>query len=420
MQKEKRTLIQAIQKCYPEETIELKMREFFSSLGDNPTPWFEIRGQIFFMVSYISLGLNKHRTDFAANWMNKDHRRKTLPGISVQFEGDELKLVQSTVRSLYPKQVIGPKTWFADWEMTYAYVLRSSNRVHLDNPQKDRDNSSLSVVLYKGVLYLDSLIIAKQLSTTHHLLLEIINNHKASFQELGPLKIREKTDPSRDKTSFLLNEDQAYFLATVLPNTPNPLRYKRWLVTQFTKAKSVSNKYYHSLNTEEVIQKELLELTLHTRVKAYSEYPLPLRVHTQGGLFKTSIKRVDIFLDESVAIEIKKDKITLSMVSSVIGTKGYYHSLRKIPTFKYLILSSPAGITETAEQMIQAMHPNVIFKYPTEIAEQLVKQVFDHYPKKAHWWVRNHLLPQFSNILTEAFLDSLSISEPQPDELEEL
>ena len=420
MQKEKRTLIQAIQKCYPEETIDLKIREFFSTLGDNPIPWLEIRGQIFFMVSYISLGLNKHRTDFAANWMSKEHRRKTLPGISVQFEGDELKTVQKMVKSLYPKQVIGPKTWFADWEMISAYVSRSANRIHLDNPQKDRDNSSLSVVLHKGILYLDSLIIAKQLGTTHHLLLDVITNHKTSLDSLGSLKMKEKTDPSRDKTSFLLNEDQAYFIATVLPNTPNPIQYKRWLVTQFTKARSISHKYYHSLDTEEVIQKELLELTLHTPIKAYSEYPLPLRIHTQNGLFKTSIKRVDIFLDKSVAIEIKKDKITLSMVTSVIGTKGYYHSLKKIPTFKYLILSSPSGITETAEQMIQAMHPNVIFKYPTEIAEQLVKQVLEHYPKKAHWWVKNHLLPQFPNILTKELLESLSLNEPQSEELEEL
>ena len=91
------------------------------------------------------------------------------------------------------------------------------------------------LVILKGKeIFTDSLVIAEGTQNKHISIKELINDYGNDFMELGTLSVlnRESTG-GRPEQYYLLNEEQAAFLMTLLRNSPIVVQFKKELVRQF-------------------------------------------------------------------------------------------------------------------------------------------------------------------------------------------
>jgi phage regulator Rha-like protein len=405
MQKSKiRELQKALYKLYPNEDLELRLKEFFSLIGEEDLMWIEWEGEIYFYVSSLCAALGKHKSDYSANYHYRGKSR-ALEGKGFQLkEHGHSNRIKAVFKARYPKSSIGLVSHIVDWHRAYDYASRISNGL-INRSVAERE--PLGVIFNDGALYLDTQLVSERLNIEHESLLALMEKYKYQIEELGKLEERKTnavTSEGKPYTirSYLLNEDHAYFIGALARNTEYAVSFKYWLVKQFHKAREIVHYEQSNLDTEEIIHRQLCELTMYTSLKVQSEYPLEML--ELGGLKKT-VKRIDILINGNVGVELKKVRITNEIVMEVIGDRGYYHTLKKMNGFKYLVLSSPVGMTPSAEKMLEVMSPRVIFLYPHQIGEQLAKQALKEYPVEAHWWLKKMVFPKYNKVLSKEFLE---------------
>ena len=94
-----------------------------------------------------------------------------------------------------------------------------------------------------GVLVVDSRLIAQELGVTHKSFMETVKKYQdQTEQAFGGLRFETAVPdkPTGNPPQFVyLTEDQATFLMTLSRNTPEVVRFKVILVTQFSQAKKV-------------------------------------------------------------------------------------------------------------------------------------------------------------------------------------
>lgn len=410
MHKSLKALKKHISKHHPEiETLQVD--DFVNTLLDSHIPWADYNNSILFPVGHISLALDKYATDYAANFEHRG-KAKGMRGNAYRFADEDLLKIKVQLKEIFPGIKITSKTWFTDWDRTYAYITASSYALSATQVIK-RGQGLVGVICQQGVLYVDSRVIAERLTIEHSSLLVLIDKYKDKLQRFGCMQEDEELIITKSKNQlkakfYVLNEDQAYFLGTLSRNTEQAIEFKSWLVEQFSKARRMIFTQNESLDTEAIIHKELCELSLYTSLRVKSEYPLSVPKYdmTPGN----SIKRIDLLVNEQIGIELKKEKIDSSIITDIIGTRGYFHALKRLPKFKYLIISSPADITHGALKLLEVMHPKVIFLHPYRIGELFAQQALKEYPTQSHWWLKNLVFPRFTHILSPQFLSSLSIS----------
>lgn len=404
MHKSIKALKKHINKYHP-EIQSLQVDDLANTLLETFVPWVEYKGQLLFPISYISIGLEKYVTDYAANYEHKG-RTKTMKGNSYQFSDEDLREIKALIKSTYPNVKITAKTWFTDWDRTYAYITSSSYALSATQVIK-RGQGLVGVICQQGVLYVDSRIIAERLCIEHNSLVALIDKYKDKLQRFGCIQTEEELIITKNKNQlkakfYVLNEDQAYFLGTLSRNTEQAIEFKSWLVEQFSKARRMIFNQEASLDTEAIIHKELCELSLYTSLRVKSEFPLSVPKYDMTN--STSIKRIDLLINDQIGIELKKEKIDSAIVTDVIGTRGYFHALKHLPNFKYLIIASPAGITHSALKLIELMHPKVIYLHPYKIGELIANQALKEYPTQSHWWLKNLVFPRFTHVLSPTYL----------------
>lgn len=90
------------------------------------------------------------------------------------------------------------------------------------------------VELRKDNVFTNSKIIAEGTGNQHHAVREIIKKYKVDIEEFGTLSIlNEESTGGRPMEVFLLNEEQATFVITLLRNSKVVVRFKKELVRQF-------------------------------------------------------------------------------------------------------------------------------------------------------------------------------------------
>jgi phage regulator Rha-like protein len=95
------------------------------------------------------------------------------------------------------------------------------------------ENSKL-VTLYNDVAFTNSMIIAIGTENKHHTIKQLIRKYKAEIEEFGTLRIlNAESSGGRPTEIFLLNEEQATFMITLLRNSKNVVAFKKELVRQF-------------------------------------------------------------------------------------------------------------------------------------------------------------------------------------------
>lgn len=412
MKKKNQELRKHIEKYYV-MVSSLEIDYFFRLIGDLIFPYVIYEEDIWFPINYISKLIGKDMRDYSANWINND-RRLILKGVDIQF-GDKSPIVSKALQDKFPeerKQIkVKPNIWFVNWERLHDYICRSS---YAFTKTKKANPEMTKVFIEDGILYISSYEIAERLKIQHNSLVQLIYKYEEKIQGFGLLIKKYEANIKQYKNRltpyntafYMLNEDQAYLIATLARNSENAIDFKCWLVSQFSKARFLKSGGEIAADTEDVIHSQLAQLGLYSSIPIQTEFPLPLEVKRGSKTVKV-IKRIDLLIDKKVAIELKNETITPFILNDIIGNRGYFHTLSKIPSFKYLIISSPHGVSPEARNMIDLMHPKVIFKYPHEIGDGLASRILKEYPQESHWWLKKFVLSKFNKVLSPSFIQAL-------------
>lgn len=90
------------------------------------------------------------------------------------------------------------------------------------------------VEVRKDEVFTNSKIIAEGTNNQHHTVREIIKKYKSDIEDFGTLLIlNEESTGGRPMELFLLNEEQATFVITLLRNSKTVVKFKKELVKQF-------------------------------------------------------------------------------------------------------------------------------------------------------------------------------------------
>lgn len=90
------------------------------------------------------------------------------------------------------------------------------------------------VEVRKDDIFTNSKIIAEGTNNNHHAVRELIKKYKSDIEEFGTLLIlNEESAGGRPMEIFLLNEEQATFVITLLRNSKVVVKFKKELVRQF-------------------------------------------------------------------------------------------------------------------------------------------------------------------------------------------
>lgn len=418
--KRSQQVLKGLVEKYYQNVSHLEIEYFFRIVGDIVLPYVEYEDEIWFPATIISQSLGKDSRDYAANYI-KNKRDKKLKGIHRRFSNPEEKnYIAQQLKSKFPASKL-PKSkfhtqrtsWFINWERAHDYISRSS---YAFKKSKRANPEVTKVFVENGILYISSFEIADRLSIKHTSLIKMIQKYEQYVQAFGFLIEKELTELKEvhnrstvyNKVFYLLTEDQAYLIAALARNSEKAIDFKCWLVSQFSRARNLKSEAETStIYTEEVIHSQLAQLSLYSNLSVQSEYPLPLSVK-RGSKTVNLIKRIDLFIDRKVAIELKNDAITPHILNDIITNRGYLETLSLIPTFKYMIISSPQGVSQEAQKMLDLLFPKIIFKYPTEIGDQMAKRILKEYPKQSHWWLKKFIFPKFNKVLSPSFIQSLN------------
>jgi phage regulator Rha-like protein len=396
----------------------LEIDYFFRIIGDVILPYAVFEEDIWFPVTMISQTLGKDSRDYAANLI-KNKRDLNLKGTHKQFlDKEQLSIISTDIKSRFPKSKfhVQYNGWFLNWERALDYIAKSSFAF---TKSKKANPEITKVIIEDGVLFISSFEIAERLDIQHASLVKLIHKYEEKVEFFG-LLIRKELASVKSYNNgstifntgfYLLSEDQAYLIATLARNSDRAIDFKCWLVSQFARARTLKSEGDTSISNEEILHSQLAQLSLYSNLSIQSEFPLPLEVK-RGSKTVKLIKRIDLFIDRKVAIELKNEVITPHTLNDIITSRGYLHSLALIPTFKYLIISCPQGVSTEAQKMLDLLHPKVIFKYPTELGDQIARRILKEYPIEAHWWLKKFIFPKFNKVLSTGFIQELTSNEP--------
>ena len=249
-----------------------------------------------------------------------------------------------------------------DMERAIAY-LNTDKPQHTIHPSLSKKNSYLILPVEEPTI--TSIEFAENIELSLKVIHETIRKYKVDLEAFGPLPFEtamaEKSPEGiwihKDTPNhFRLNEQQAYFLATLSRNTPKVIEFKKWLVNTF-----------FILKNERVIDgpmKELLSYfpgnwegliqTLLCHLSSFTEQPFRQEVKLNN------MSRVDILMSDTEALEIKNHIITPCHIKNLIINKAYWFQLKEqLPKFETLYLTSTKGITEQAYSILQPLKPEI-------------------------------------------------------------
>lgn len=363
--------------------------ELIKVINTKKVPFITIETGIWFLNQDLSTAKGKSLKDYTQNW-----RRNTryLRGREMKANTtDAITAIKTSFKEQVNVKVNQAHCILLDAERAYHYLFYDAVK------QRQYIDTVNEIVLKGDELRVELCHIAKQLAIEEKSAIKTLTRHTERFERLGPI-IRLK---NMQEYTYFLNESQAFLLGAISRNTEEVLDFKVWLVDTFSRARKRTITKVEDHVLEKDIHKQIIELASYTSLKFRSEVPLDDR-------------RIDLLVSESIAIELKKDRISVGIITELIGKKGYLAKLKShYNNFKILLICSPAGITEEANYMLEAMYPYVQFVVPRKIGDSLADLALKEYPSCSHWWLYNFVFNKFSNILSSRFLDRQKVSNKQ-------
>jgi phage regulator Rha-like protein len=106
-------------------------------------------------------------------------------------------------------------------------------------------STALSLAVIEGEPRIDSRLVATELGVDHRNVRDLVDKYTDQFQEFGHMRFetargkRPQGGGIQEKL-YLLNEDQTYFLMTLVRNTPEAVELKKRLVKAFAQYRTRS------------------------------------------------------------------------------------------------------------------------------------------------------------------------------------
>ena len=366
------------------------MERFIKLVNDYSIHWIEYNGSIWVPSREISIAKGRHATIYSTGWW-KTGKSDSLRGSNLYVIGEELISIRNLFKSKYSDmQSAGYRQQLLlEWikAVDFFYYEEDSKTT----PEEE-------VALLSGNIVVDSRFLSSKLSLTHNYLKRLVKRYEMDFLKLGPLIRKEEVNTG--ELYYLFMEAQCYFLTSVLSNKPEVIDFKVWMINHISSIKQISLK--ESSQGEKLLQDKLIQLSSYCSIKVRSEITLSDTFSNKAS----STRRVDLLIQDSIAVELKKEKITTSIVTEVTGDRSYFDLLQHtFPSFKVLVICGPEGISEEARRIINLMKPKVTFMSAKQLGSFLAEFILRETPKTGHWWLYNFVFPQFKEILLSSYLE---------------
>ena len=365
------------------------MERFITIVNNHALHWIEYDGTIWVPSREVSSAKGRHPTSYATTWWNTD-KVDILRGGHLFLTGEELVKVRTLFKQKYTDmQSAGYRQQLLiEW-------IRAVDFFYYEEDSKT--SSSEEMALLGGNVVIDSRFLATKLELTHAYLKRLVKKYEEEFCKLGPLIKKEEV--TSGELYYLFVESQCYFLTSILSNKPEVIEFKVWMINHISSIKQVNIKSVS--NGEKLLQDKLIQLSSYCSIKVRSEITLSDTFSNKAS----STRRVDLLIQDSIAVELKKEKITTSIVTEVIGDRSYFDLLEQtFPSFKVLVICGPEGISDEARRIVQLMKPKVTFMSAKQLGSFLAEFILRETPKTGHWWLYNFVFPQFKEILLNSYL----------------
>lgn len=337
--------------------------------------WVEYAGKIYCIASDISKCNNKARYDYITNYRRL---HPELIGSEIKLKpGEEMLKVVSLFNEKYPyHRPIKPnrELTLIDLWQTLAYL-----RYCEQSPTfKLQCFSTLGQEIFFDTRWLE-----KEYGIQPYEIEEYLQD----VPDVMP-----RREPNRVRPYYLVNEI-GFLHICLCANIPKQSMFHA--LQKLAQAKKVIKQKtgIHTMK-ERYLQQLFIELCSHANIKCQSEFPIP----NENGY------RIDLVIDDSIALEFKMGKVNISIFKEAILHKKYADYLRTyLPNFKKIILCSPSGVTEDIQELIN-YSDYILFKTPKEVGAQIADRILEYYPKNHHWWVKSVLFPRYEAIVPREYM----------------
>jgi hypothetical protein len=337
-------------------------------------------------------------TDYAINWRGKE-KGKILRGDDLVLVRDELKEAISIIRKRnkdYSKNVGYRKQLFVEWIKVVDYIYYEEDTKELEKRK---------ILAYEDDIHVDSRFLSNKLEINHSYMMQLVKKYRSYLEMLGPVYRRDETAHSRKKSSwfYVFNEEQVYLLLSFLNNTDKVLNLKMNFIGYLKSIKS--NKGKSILDNERLLQERIIALSSYCSIKVRSE----TTIYNTFSKNRNATRRIDLLIDEKIAVELKRNQISSSNVIDTIGSKGYFSLLKEtFPHFKSLVLCSPRGISDEAYRILEHMRPNVVFMTVEQLTSVFAEVMLKETPPTGHWWLYGFVFSKFRDILDPKYLKHIN------------
>ena len=203
----------------------------------------------------------------------------------------------------------------------------------------------IQIIIHKDELRTDSRLLASFLDHRHRTILENIDKYRAELEELGTLPFqteRLKTERlgEREHRFTMLNEDQCYFLLTLMRNNDHVVRAKLALVKAFRDARTqlasrdiarIDGKQVRRLETDSIA--ELVRYAKASGSKNADRYFAIVTKMTNKIVGIEAGQRDDLNARQLNEIRIL-ETIVANAISDGISSDMYYKDIYKLASMR--------------------------------------------------------------------------------------
>ena len=203
----------------------------------------------------------------------------------------------------------------------------------------------IQIIIHKDELRTDSRLLASFLDHRHRTILENVDKYRAELEELGTLPFqteRLKTERlgEREHRFTMLNEDQCYFLLTLMRNNDHVVRAKLALVKAFRDARTqlasrdiarIDGKQVRRLETDSIA--ELVRYAKASGSKNADRYFAIVTKMTNKIVGIEAGQRDDLNARQLNEIRIL-ETIVANAISDGISSDMYYKDIYKLASMR--------------------------------------------------------------------------------------
>ncbi len=110
------------------------------------------------------------------------------------------------------------------------------------------------VVIEKNDIYTTSMIISENINMKHEHVVKMLKRY-SSIEILSGLAIRKDSTKGRAIVNYLLTEEQALILVSLMKNTPEVIEFKVGLVRAFIKYRKLASQFLSNKSNQEWLEK---------------------------------------------------------------------------------------------------------------------------------------------------------------------